>query len=72
MENNPQLGIYRHYKGNEYRVICVAKHSETLEKMVVYQALHENQEIWVRPVEMFMEKITIEGREMLRFAWIRE
>ncbi len=65
-------GIYRHYKGKTYRVIDLAKHSESLEWMVIYECLYENPEgkIWVRPMEMFMENVTIEGKSVPRFAYI--
>ena len=49
--------IYRHFKGNKYKVLYIAKHSETLEDMVVYEALYGNHSIWVRPLEMFMGKV---------------
>lgn len=48
-------GIYRHFKGNEYRLLYTAKHSETLEDMVVYQALYGERGIWVRPAAMWAE-----------------
>ena len=48
-------GRYRHFKGNEYRLICTARHSETLEPMVVYQALYGEKGVWVRPAEMWSE-----------------
>ena len=48
-------GIYEHYKGNKYKVIGVGKHSETLEKLIIYQALYGNNELWVRPYDMFCE-----------------
>lgn len=65
-------GIYKHYKGNKYEVIGVAKHSETLEEMVVYRALYGNGEIWVRPLFMWNEKVTSDGKEVLRFTLIEE
>lgn len=54
---NPKPGIYQHYKGKKYRVIGVAKHSETLEDMAVYEALYENElsKLWIRPLKMFCE-----------------
>lgn len=62
-------GIYEHYKGKRYRVIGVAKHSETLEELVVYEALYENKlsKLWVRPLSMFEEEVEIEGQCVLRF-----
>ena len=65
-------GYYRHYKGNEYRVIGIAKHSETLEPMVVYQAMYGEGELWVRPAEMFAEHVIVDGTEQPRFRFIRE
>ena len=61
-------GIYRHYKNKEYKVLAVAINSETLEKMVVYQALYGEREIWVRPLQMFVEKVIVDGKEIPRFA----
>ena len=63
-------GIYEHYKGKKYKVIGVAKHSETLEKLVVYQALYGNKEIWVRPYEMFCERIRKNEEEISRFKYV--
>jgi hypothetical protein len=60
--------IYRHYKGNLYKVICVAKHSETLEDVVVYQSQYGDFGFWVRPVEMFQERVLVEGNEVERFS----
>ena len=65
-------GIYRHYKGNEYEVVGVAKHSETLELMVVYRALYGDAALWVRPYEMFIETVEVDGDITPRFQWVRE
>lgn len=65
-----RLGKYRHFKGNEYEVLAVANHSETLEKMVVYKALYGEQEIWVRPLSMWEEEITRDGKTFKRFEYI--
>ena len=68
-----RLGIYRHYKGREYRVFGIAKHSETLEDMVVYEALYENEvsSLWVRPLTMFTEIVVVDGVSMPRFVYLR-
>ncbi len=63
---------YRHFKGNEYLVLYVAKHSETLEELVVYQALYGEHGIWVRPLEMFLDKKEVDGALVERFTEIRE
>lgn len=60
-------GRYRHYKGNEYEVIGIATHSETLEAMVVYRPLHGEGGLWVRPAAMFAEQVVIDGRSRPRF-----
>ena len=60
-------GKYRHYKGGKYRVVGVARHSETLENMVVYEAQYGDGEIWVRPMGMFLEDVEVEGRKVPRF-----
>ncbi len=69
-----QTGKYKHYKGKEYEVIGIAKHSETLEELVVYKALYqtEGENIWVRPLEMFLEEIENEGKKIKRFEFITE
>ncbi len=68
-------GIYRHYKGNLYRVIGVGRHSETLEEYVVYQALYESEfgkeAIWVRPIGLFLEKVNVDGESVSRFTFIK-
>ncbi len=65
-------GIYRHFKGNEYEVLFVATHSETLEKMVVYRALYGERGIWVRPASMWNETVVRDGREYRRFTYTGE
>ena len=65
-------GKYRHFKGNEYEVIAVAKHSETLEPMVVYRALYGDGGVWVRPAEMWNETVVRDGVEYRRFTRIEE
>ena len=72
MENKLKAGIYKHYKGEEYELVGLATHTETLEKLVVYQALHGNKDIWVRPLEMFLEHVVIENKNISRFEWKRE
>lgn len=62
------LGRYRHYKGGEYEVIAIARHSETLEPMVVYRPLYGAGGWWVRPHAMFLERVRIGGVEQPRFA----
>ena len=63
-------GKYRHYKGNEYEVLYVGKHSETLEPMVVYRALYGDFGIWIRPASMWNETVTKDGMEYKRFTHI--
>lgn len=65
-----KLGKYRHYKGKEYEVIGVAKHSETLENLVVYKALYGDGQIWVRPLKMFLEEVELDGKKISRFKYI--
>ena len=64
----PALGRYRHYKGGEYEVIGVARHSETLEPLIVYRPLYNQTGLWVRPYAMFFEHIEHNGRLQPRFA----
>jgi hypothetical protein len=66
------LGRYRHYKGRDYSVVGFARHSETLEWMVLYVPLYGEGGYWVRPLDMFCESVTHEGRTMPRFAHIAE
>jgi len=65
-----QTGLYRHYKGNEYEVIEVARHSETLEELVVYRALYGERGLWVRPRAMFSEAVELDGRSVPRFQYV--
>jgi hypothetical protein len=65
-----QPGRYRHYKGKDYEVIGVATHSETQEKLVVYRTLYGDFDLWVRPLAMFTESVTVEGEQVPRFRFI--
>lgn len=65
-------GKYRHFKGNEYEVLCIAKNSETLEDMVVYRALYGDGETWVRPASMWDETVTYDSKTFKRFTYIDE
>lgn len=65
-------GRYRHFKGKEYRVLFLARHSETLEEMVVYQALYGERGIWVRPAAMWRERVERDGQSLPRFTWLGE
>ena len=65
-------GRYRHYKGRDYEVIGVARHSETLEPLVLYRPLYNESGLWVRPYAMFFEEIEHEGRRQPRFALLQE
>ena len=71
MENEEiMLGKWRHFKGNEYEVIAIAKHSETLEPMVVYRALYGDGGVWVRPASMWNETVKHNGIVYKRFSYI--
>ncbi len=65
-----QPGIYEHYKGKRYEVLGVARHSETLEEMVVYKALYGENNLWVRPISMFLEDVLVEGERVPRFRFL--
>ncbi len=70
-------GVYRHYKGKLYKVTGLARHSETLEEMVIYQALYQSEEFgygatWIRPKKMFEEEVTVQGKTLPRFEFISE
>jgi hypothetical protein len=65
-----RTGRYRHYKGNDYEVIGIARHSETEEELVVYRKLYGDGSLWVRPLAMFMEDVTVDGLTVPRFEWV--
>ena len=66
-----QPGIYRHYKGQEYQIYEIARHSETEEELVVYRCLYGNYDLWVRPLTLFLETVTIDGHTQKRFEFVR-
>ncbi len=70
LPDGPLPGRYRHYKGNEYLVLDVARHSETEEELVVYRQLYGDHSLWVRPRAMFLETVVIDGRAVPRFAFV--
>lgn len=70
MHQEPTPGLYRHYKGGEYRVIGTSRHSETDELMVVYRCIYDNDSLWVRPLAMFQENVTVDGGAMPRFSLV--
>ena len=70
MKKEIKPGKYRHYKGGLYRVEDIATHSENEEKMVVYRPLYGDQDLWVRPLDMFIEEVEIDGIKTPRFAFI--
>jgi hypothetical protein len=71
LPTEPRPGLYRHYKGNDYRVVGLARHSETEEPLVVYQALYGERGLWVRPAAMFIEAVALaDGRHVPRFAFV--
>ena len=65
-------GRYRHFKGGEYELLCMARHSETEEELVVYRALYGDRGVWVRPAAMWDEEITRDGKSFCRFTYIGE
>lgn len=71
MEQVP-LGKYRHYKGGEYEVLGVARHSETHEELVVYRALYGDFDLWVRPLAMFLETVEVDGTCVPRFEHVED
>lgn len=66
-----QIGIYKHYKGPEYQVYALVKHSETEEELVLYKALYGDYGLWVRPLSMFTECVNIDGISLPRFQFVR-
>lgn len=70
MGNNVKPGVYKHYKGNLYEVLAVARHTETEEELVVYNALYGERGTWVRPLDMFCESVEVEGELLPRFEFI--
>ena len=70
MEQEIKPGRYRHFKGNEYEVLCTATHSETLEPMVVYRALYGERGVWVRPAAMWNETVERDGKTFRRFTFL--
>ncbi|MBL4607138.1 MAG: DUF1653 domain-containing protein [Pseudomonadales bacterium] len=65
-------GKYKHYKGHYYQVEGTAKHSETEEEHVVYRPLYGKQELWIRPLAMFVERVKYQGKELPRFEYVEE
>lgn len=70
MENEIKIGRYRHFKGMEYEVLFIGKHSETQEAMVVYRALYGEGDVWVRPASMWNETVLRDGKEYQRFTYV--
>ena len=68
--NTVPTGLYRHFKGQEYTVIGVARHSETQEEMVVYRQEYGDHSLWVRPKAMFMETVEVNGQSLPRFQYL--
>ena len=66
------FGRYRHFKGGEYEVLHIARHSETEELLVVYRALYGDGDVWVRPLSMWNESVEYNGEKILRFTYIGE
>lgn len=67
-----KFGRYRHFKGGEYEVLHIARHSETEEPLVVYRALYGDGDVWVRPLSMWNESVEYNGEKILRFTYIGE
>ena len=65
-----KIGKYEHYKGGQYEILGIAKHSESMEEFVVYKALYEEGDLWIRPLKMFLEKVEINGKRVPRFKYV--
>lgn len=72
MQASIKTGLYRHFKGNLYKVIGTAIHSESLETLVVYIPQYGEQKMWVRPLDNFLSKKIMDGKEVVRFEFVRE
>ncbi len=72
MEKTLKIGKYRHFKGKEYAVIGIGKHSETFEEMVVYRARYGEGQLWIRPLSMFTNEVEIQGKKVPQFEYIDE
>lgn len=74
MEPMPEIrpGVYRHFKGNEYQLLGLARHSETCQPMVVYRALYGEGGLWVRPAHMWLEEVGRDGYKGPRFQYVRQ
>ena len=72
MTNKIKLGKYRHFKGKEYQVLGVARHSETGDELVVYKKLYDDYSLFVRPYNMFIEEVEVNGKKVPRFEYLGE
>jgi len=72
MESQIKLGKYRHFKGKDYQVLGIAKHSETREDLVVYKKLYDDHSMWARPLSMFTEEVEKDGYKGPRFKYVGE